>query len=135
MVNKRHWIRQGPLPSGGSRRPAGPPLAPSAWIGIDPGGDLLSAPHAQTNPTQKQKPAARILFINQYYWPDHASTAQHLTDLAESLSAQGYECHVLTSQSRYKPGAPGLVPTRNMKVSTFTVYQRPQWAAALPGLG
>ncbi len=106
MVNKRHWIRQGPLPSGGSRRPAGPPLAPSAWIGIDPGGDLLSAPHAQTNPTQKQKPAARILFVNQYYWPDHASTAQHLTDLAESLSAQGYECHVLTSQSRYKPGAP-----------------------------
>src|SRR4051812_20251806 len=26
----------------------------------------------------------RLLFINQYYWPDHASTAQHLTDLAES---------------------------------------------------
>jgi glycosyltransferase involved in cell wall biosynthesis len=53
-------------------------------------------------------PAAgtRILFINQYYWPDHASTAQHLTDLAESMAARGYECHVLCSRSRYQPGEP-----------------------------
>ena len=48
----------------------------------------------------------RILFINQYYWPDHASTAQHLTDLAESFASRGYECHVLASQGRYKPGEP-----------------------------
>src|SRR3954447_1568 len=37
----------------------------------------------------------KILFINQYYWPSHASTAQHLTDLAESLAERGFECHVL----------------------------------------
>ena len=36
----------------------------------------------------------KLLFINQYYWPDHASTAQHLTDLAESLVGQGYEPQV-----------------------------------------
>jgi glycosyltransferase involved in cell wall biosynthesis len=48
----------------------------------------------------------RILFINQYYWPDHASTAQHLTDLAEALAARGYECHVLASRGRYQPGEP-----------------------------
>jgi glycosyltransferase involved in cell wall biosynthesis len=48
----------------------------------------------------------RVLLVNQYYWPDHASTAQHLADLAESLAAQGYECHVLASKSRYQPGAP-----------------------------
>jgi glycosyltransferase involved in cell wall biosynthesis len=48
----------------------------------------------------------RILFINQYYWPDHASTAQHLADLAESLAAEGHECHVLCGQGRYKPGEP-----------------------------
>ena len=46
----------------------------------------------------------RILFVNQYYWPDHASTAQHLTDLAESLATQGYECHVLCARGRYEPG-------------------------------
>ncbi|MFI5458405.1 MAG: glycosyltransferase family 4 protein [Isosphaerales bacterium] len=48
----------------------------------------------------------RILFINQYYWPDCASTAQHLTDLAESMAVRGFECHVLSSRSRYQPGAP-----------------------------
>jgi glycosyltransferase involved in cell wall biosynthesis len=47
----------------------------------------------------------RLLFVNQYYWPDHASTAQHLTDLVESLAAEGYECHVLCGQGGYKPGA------------------------------
>lgn len=47
---------------------------------------------------------ARILFINQYYWPDHASTAQHLADLAESLVAKGFQCHVLCSRGAYKPG-------------------------------
>jgi glycosyltransferase involved in cell wall biosynthesis len=56
----------------------------------------------ETNPAEGR----RLLFINQYYWPDHASTAQHLTDLAESLAARGYECHVLCSQGRYKPGEP-----------------------------
>jgi glycosyltransferase involved in cell wall biosynthesis len=48
----------------------------------------------------------RLLFINQYYWPDHASTAQHLTDLAESLAARGFECHILCAQGQYKPGEP-----------------------------
>jgi glycosyltransferase involved in cell wall biosynthesis len=48
----------------------------------------------------------RLLFINQYYWPDHASTAQHLTDLVENLAAEGHECHVLCAQAGYKPGAP-----------------------------
>ncbi|MEO6809090.1 MAG: glycosyltransferase family 4 protein [Isosphaeraceae bacterium] len=43
-----------------------------------------------------------VLFINQYYWPSHASTAQHLTDLAESLAGRGFDCHVLCS--RVGPG-------------------------------
>ncbi len=46
----------------------------------------------------------RILFVNQYYWPDHASTAQHLNDLAESLADRGYEVHVLCSRGSYRPG-------------------------------
>jgi glycosyltransferase involved in cell wall biosynthesis len=57
----------------------------------------------------------RILFINQYYWPDHASTAQHLADLAESLADRGIECHVVCAQGTYKPGEP--VPPR------FEVHQ------------
>jgi colanic acid biosynthesis glycosyl transferase WcaI len=106
MVNRRHWVRESWPPLSGSRRPVNPPRAPAAWIGIDSGGDLLPAPHVPLESAPAERPGARILFINQYYWPDHASTAQHLADLAEALSAQGYECHVLASQSRYKPGEP-----------------------------
>jgi colanic acid biosynthesis glycosyl transferase WcaI len=48
----------------------------------------------------------KLLFVNQYYWPDHASTAQHLADLAEHLAARGHDVHVLCSQGAYKPGSP-----------------------------
>lgn len=46
----------------------------------------------------------RLLFVNQYYWPSHASTAQHLTDLVEHLAARGHDCHVLCGRGGYKPG-------------------------------
>lgn len=48
----------------------------------------------------------RLLFINQYYWPDHASTAQHLTDLAEDLAARGHEVHVACSRGGYREKSP-----------------------------
>jgi len=92
MVNRKLWFR------GGAERPrpalAGAPTAASdsqASLGDDESSSVSGK---------------RILFINQYYWPDHASTAQHLTDLAESLAARGFECHVLCGRSRYKPGDP-----------------------------
>jgi len=62
-------------------------------------------PKAEQEPGSRPK---RILFVNQYYWPDHASTAQHLADLAESLAAQGYECHVLCGLGQYKTGVARL---------------------------
>jgi colanic acid biosynthesis glycosyl transferase WcaI len=46
----------------------------------------------------------RILFINQCYWPDHVSTAQHLTDLAEGLARRGHEVTVLCSRNPYTGG-------------------------------
>ncbi|WZO99257.1 glycosyltransferase family 4 protein [Isosphaeraceae bacterium EP7] len=67
--------------------------AATAWRGV-----VSAASHGEG--------PRRLLFINQYYWPDHASTAQHLTDLAEHLAAQGHDCHVLCSQGGYKPGEP-----------------------------
>jgi glycosyltransferase involved in cell wall biosynthesis len=47
-----------------------------------------------------------VLLVNQHYWPDHASTAQHLTDLAESLVEQGYDVHVICSRGGSRPSAP-----------------------------
>ncbi len=49
--------------------------------------------------------APSILFINQHYWPDLASTAQHLTDLAEYLAEQGFDVHVLCSRGHYLSGS------------------------------
>jgi len=49
--------------------------------------------------------APSILFINQHYWPDLASTAQHLTDLAEYLADQGVDVHVLCSRGHYLSGS------------------------------
>jgi glycosyltransferase involved in cell wall biosynthesis len=46
----------------------------------------------------------RILFINQCYWPDHVSTAQHLTDLAEGLASRGHDVTVLCSRNPYTGG-------------------------------
>ena len=99
---------------------AGTPLASRAFLGGRLRATARRIAWRQARPRRAQaiagrmssatapveRSARRILFINQYYWPDHASTAQHLTDLAEFLAAQGYECHVLASQGRYKPGEP-----------------------------
>ncbi|RUL88460.1 glycosyltransferase family 4 protein [Tautonia sociabilis] len=71
---------------------------------VEPDGTRAARPHSPSaGPRARRRP--RLLFVNQYYWPDHASTAQHLTDLAESLADRGYECHVLCARGRYEPGA------------------------------
>lgn len=48
--------------------------------------------------------ATSVLFVNQHYWPDVASTGQHLTDLAEYLAARGMDVEVLTSRVHYTAG-------------------------------
>lgn len=43
----------------------------------------------------------KLLFINQYYAPDYAATAQHLADLCEYLASIGHEVHVITGRALY----------------------------------
>jgi len=47
----------------------------------------------------------KLLFINQYYWPDEAATAQLLDDLAQWLAGNGHCVTVLCGRSRYAGGA------------------------------
>jgi len=47
---------------------------------------------------------ARLLLVNQHYYPDVASTGQHLTDLAEHLAREGYRVDVLTGRGKYVAG-------------------------------
>lgn len=53
----------------------------------------------------------RILFVNQYYWPDVAATAQQLTDLAEFLAERGHGVHVLCSAASYEDSAARRPPS------------------------
>src|SRR5690625_7716844 len=50
----------------------------------------------------RSKPS--VLFVNQHYYPDFASTGQHLTDLAEHLVASGLDVSVLCSRGKYLAG-------------------------------
>lgn len=43
----------------------------------------------------------RVLLLNQCFYPDHVSTAQHLRDLAEGLTARGHEVSVICSERAY----------------------------------
>jgi len=37
----------------------------------------------------------RVLFLNQFFHPDHSATAQIATDLAEDLATRGFEVSAL----------------------------------------
>jgi hypothetical protein len=52
----------------------------------------------------------QIIAINRFYRPDHAATAQMLTDLAEHLARSGLCVRVLTSRLLYDGG--GALPAR-----------------------
>jgi glycosyltransferase involved in cell wall biosynthesis len=106
MVSRRIWFRRGQAPREGGARGRGRAGSPSGWIGIDPPHRLDPAEPGTASTPSDEVAGKRILFINQYYWPDCASTAQHLTDLAESMAACGFQCHVLASRSRYRPSEP-----------------------------
>jgi glycosyltransferase involved in cell wall biosynthesis len=68
-----------------------------------------------------------LLLVNQHYYPDVASTGQHLTDLAEYLAARGTQVRVLTGRAHYVDGhleAPahesrGGVVIRRFRTTTF----------------
>lgn len=51
--------------------------------------------------TYERNTATVVIFINRYFYPDHAATSQLLGDLAFSLAAGGREIHVITSRQRY----------------------------------
>lgn len=55
----------------------------------------------------------RVLFINQFFYPDEAPTAQLLTNLAEDLVSRGFEVAVIAGTGRYLGGR-GALPLREV---------------------
>jgi colanic acid biosynthesis glycosyl transferase WcaI len=104
-VSPRRWLRHGWRANSHGTDPA---AIGAARIGVEPAGDRLPPASHLADLRPDVGAGRKVLFINQYYWPDHASTAQHLADLAESSAASGYECHVLCARGRYQPGEPDL---------------------------
>ncbi len=51
----------------------------------------------------------RMLFINQFFWPDSSATSQQLTDLVSALAARGVKVAVLCGDGGYAAAA-GAVP-------------------------
>ena len=43
----------------------------------------------------------KVVFLNRFFFPDHAATSQLLSDLAFDLAGHGYDVHVITSRQRY----------------------------------
>jgi glycosyltransferase involved in cell wall biosynthesis len=61
----------------------------------------------------------RILVLSQVFWPDSASTSQHLTDLAVAMAQKGHEIHVIASRKGYEEPSvsyPGIENYRGVLV-------------------
>ncbi len=57
----------------------------------------------------------KMLFINQFFWPDSSATSQQLTDLATGLAARGVDVSVLCGDGGYA-GAAGSQPPDEVSV-------------------
>ena len=66
----------------------------------------------------------KLLFINQFFWPDSSATSQQLTDLAAGLAARGIEVSVLCGDGGYggaaSSEAPANVHVVRVKTLAFT---------------
>ncbi|MFA5787810.1 MAG: glycosyltransferase family 4 protein [Actinomycetota bacterium] len=61
----------------------------------------------------------RILFVNQYFPPDSASTANLLGELCEDLAARGHEVHVVAGRPSYDPDTShGPASSRSLRESS-----------------
>jgi colanic acid biosynthesis glycosyl transferase WcaI len=79
----------------------------------------------------------KILLLNQTFYPDVASTAQHLADLAVELAARGHEVSVVTSRHAYDDpkerfaGNQTWRGVRIMRVGSTAFGKNANWRRAL----
>lgn len=63
----------------------------------------------------------KVLFLNQFFWPDSSATSQQLTDLATGLAERGHDVSVLCGEGGYAAAATGTPPP----VTVFRVASLP----------
>lgn len=85
--------------------------------------------------------STRLLFINQFFWPDTAATAQLLADLAEDAVREGFDVTVLTGRRRYAAAAAGSLAAHESwrgveihRVASTGFGGRTSWGRVADGL-
>jgi glycosyltransferase involved in cell wall biosynthesis len=79
----------------------------------------------------------KVLLLNQCFWPDVVSTAQHLTDLASELAAKGHEVTVVTGDRGYDdptlrfPGSEQWRKIRIIRIGALSFGKRTRFRRAL----
>jgi len=79
----------------------------------------------------------KVLLLNQCFWPDVVSTAQHLTDLAVELAAEGHEVTVVTGDrgyddpSRRFPRRETWRGIRIIRIPALSLGKKSRWRRAL----
>lgn len=79
----------------------------------------------------------KFLLLNQCFYPDVVSTAQHLTDLATELSARGHEVTVIASDRGYDdpslrfPRRESWNDIRIIRIPSLSLGKRSRWRRAL----
>ena len=79
----------------------------------------------------------RFLLLNQCFYPDVVSTAQHLTDLAIELAARGHDVTVITGDRGYDdptvrfPRHERWKNVRIIRVSSLSLGKQSKWRRAL----
>jgi colanic acid biosynthesis glycosyl transferase WcaI len=81
-----------------------PGLAPSAGSEVAQ-LPVVGMPAARSSTRAR---AARVVFVNRYFFPDLSATSQMLSDLAFRLAQQGIEVHVVCSDRLYDEPGRGL---------------------------
>ena len=78
----------------------------------------------------------RILLLNQCFYPDVVSTAQHLTDLATALASRGHDVTVITSDRGYDDPASRFARREQWKgieiirIPSFSLGKKSRWRRA-----
>ena len=63
---------------------------------------------------ERETASMRILFLNQFFWPDSSATSQLLTDLARGLAERGHEVSVICADGGYAPAEISSPPPVNI---------------------
>jgi colanic acid biosynthesis glycosyl transferase WcaI len=67
----------------------------------------------------------RILFVNQFFWPDVAPTGQLLSDLAVQLRREGHDVTVICSGGAYIEGGSAEFESANEFLHSIKILRVP----------